>query len=168
MYESKLRHVPEQILAVIRSGSIEDLREVLQAWSWHPEAVDAKGLTLFFYAIYHSRFDLADQLLEAGASANCTDPHGWTPLFWAVYNQDERAVRYLISRGANPNVRNTDGEWPLFWAVYRDNWEIVSLLLLGGADPTWTNADGQDVFWLAKFLGYDRMLSKLKELHPLA
>ena len=165
MFESKVQHVSQQILTLIRSGTIEDLRGMLKACNWGPNDVDDKGLTLFFYVMYHDRLDLADLLLEAGASVDCRSSHEWTPLFWATHNQQEQAVRYLLSHGANPNVRTVDDEWPLFWGVYRDNWEIVSLLLLGGADIAWTDRDGHDVFQLAKMLGRDRMLSKLEGFH---
>lgn len=164
MNNNQPRPMPDQIFNAVRAGTIDDFRDAIKTWNWRPDEEDDKGFTLFFYAIFHGRFDLADFLLEAGASVDCPDREGWTPLFWAAHNQHEQVVRYLISRGANPNVRNIDGEWPLFWAVCRNDWEIVSLLLLGGANLNWTDADGHDVFWLAQALGLDDMLVRLRGL----
>ena len=97
MHESKVRHVSEQLLTLIRSGTIEELKGMLKVGNRGPNDVDDKGHTLFFYAMHHNRLDLADLLLEAGANVDCRSPHEWTPLFWATHNQHEQAVRYLLS-----------------------------------------------------------------------
>ena len=120
----------------------------------------------------NANWDLAQQLIEAGADVNQWDIYGEAPLFTAVGLRNRidggRAsidplnktngltiVSTLLERGANPNMQlffkpanvrgttNTRGATPLIRAANNGDLEVVKLLLEHGADATLYMADRQ-------------------------
>lgn len=85
-------------------------------------------------------FDIAQQLVEAGADVNLyTD--GWTMLHQEALWGRAESVKFLLEHGANPALplkgagTYADGCQPLIFAAIGGNAEIVKLLLDHGADP---------------------------------
>jgi uncharacterized protein len=123
-------------------------------------------------AVMNANWDLAKQLIEAGADVNQWDIYGMAPLFTAIGNRSRNdggrasidppnqatgldIVRLLLDRGANPNMQlffrpsnvrgstNTRGSTPLIRAANANDREVVELLLEHGADATVYMADRQ-------------------------
>jgi ankyrin repeat protein len=133
---------------------------------------DPDGVSPLLVAIMNANWDLAKQLIVAGADVNQWDIYGEAPLFTAVDLRNRidggRAsidplnktnglaiVNVLIERGANPNMQlffkpanvrgttATRGSTPLIRAANNGDLEVVKLLLEHGADATLYMADRQ-------------------------
>jgi ankyrin repeat protein len=120
----------------------------------------------------NANWDLARQLIQAGADVDRWDIYGEAPLFTAVglrsridggrasidpLNETDglTIVRMLLAHGASPNMQlffrpanvrgstNTRGSTPLIRAANNGDLEVVNLLLEHGADATVYLADRQ-------------------------
>jgi uncharacterized protein len=133
---------------------------------------DPDGVSPLLVAIMNANWDLARQLIDAGADVNQWDIYGEAPLFTAVdlraridggrasidalnKNTGLAIVKVLLERGADPNMQlffkpanirgdmNTRGATPLIRAAGNADLEVVKLLLEHGADATVSTADRQ-------------------------
>ena len=68
--------------------------------------------TALHCAAAHGNDEVAEALLDAGASHDILDVEGKTALFYAVANHYESVTRLLLARGACPNL----SDLPLHWA----------------------------------------------------
>jgi ankyrin repeat protein len=133
---------------------------------------DPDGVSPLHVAIMNANWDLAKQLVLAGADVNLWDVYGEAPLFSAIGlrtridggrnsidapNQTSGLdiVKLLLDRGADPNQQlffkpanvrgstNTRGSTPLIRAANNADTEVVKLLLERGADATLYMGDRQ-------------------------
>ncbi len=133
---------------------------------------DPDGVSPLLLAIMNANWDLAKQLVAAGADVNQWDIYGEAPLLTAVDLRNRvdggRAsidplnatrglaiVSLLLERGADPNMQllfkpahvrglnYTRGATPLSRAAFNGDLEVVKLLLAHGADATLSMADRQ-------------------------
>ncbi len=133
---------------------------------------DPGGVSPVLVAIMNANWDLARQLILAGADVNQWDIYGETPLFAVVglhsqinggrasidpLNETDgmTILRMLLENGANPNMQlffrpanvrgstNTRGSTPLIRAANNADLEVVELLLEHGADANLHMADRQ-------------------------
>jgi ankyrin repeat protein len=133
---------------------------------------DPDSVSPLLVAIMNANWDLAKQLITAGADVNQWDIYGETPLLTAIDlrtridggrasidapNQTKgiEIVTLLLERGANPDMQlffqpanargavTTRGVTPLIRAAFNADPEVVKVLLAHGADATITTADRQ-------------------------
>ncbi len=133
---------------------------------------DPDGVSPLHLAIMNANWDLAKQLIAAGADVNQWDVFGEGPLFTAIGQRtringgrasidpvnttDGLAVlSLLLDHGADPNMQlffkpanargstSTRGSTPLISAATNGDLEVVKLLLEHGADATVAMADRQ-------------------------
>ena len=133
---------------------------------------DPDGVSPLLLAIMNANWDLAKQLIEAGASVDEWDMFGEAPLFTAIGLRNQVSgghgsidppnetdgmtiIRMLLDAGANPNMQlffhpanvrgstNTRGSTPLIRAANNADIEVVKLLLKYGADARLNMADRQ-------------------------
>jgi len=133
---------------------------------------DPDGATPLLVAIMNANWDLARQLIEAGAAVNQWDVFGETPLYTAVDQRNRidggrnsidppnkntglEIVKLLLEQGADPNQQlffkppnvrgglHTRGATPLIRAAFNNDLEVMKLLLEKGADATLPTADRQ-------------------------
>jgi ankyrin repeat protein len=133
---------------------------------------DPDGVSPLLVAIMNANWDLAKQLIDAGADVNQWDIYGESPLYTAIDLRTRidggrnsidapnkttglAIVKQLLERGANPNMQltfkpanargaiATRGATPLIRAAVNADAEVVKLLLEKGADATVYTADRQ-------------------------
>ncbi|MEO6376940.1 MAG: ankyrin repeat domain-containing protein [Caulobacteraceae bacterium] len=140
-----------------------------------PDPSDVPPLSI---AMMNANWDVAKQLIDAGADVNQWDLFGQSPLHVAIAVMNRRAnnnpldsdaqnqasgrdvVKLLVERGANPNQQlfyrapGRDpgvgrGLTPFLAACANGDIEIVKLLLANGANPKLATADAQGAIVLA-------------------
>jgi uncharacterized protein len=133
---------------------------------------DPDGVSPLNVAIMNANWDLARQLVEAGADVNQWDIFGMAPVFTTVGLRNQigsarasidppnttrgmEMLELLLERGANPNMQLffrpasvngstlTRGSTPLIRAATIADTEVIQLLLKYGADATLQTADRQ-------------------------
>ena len=133
---------------------------------------DPDGVSPLLVAVMNANWDLARQLIDAGADVSQWDIFGEAPLYTAVelrnridggrnsidapnQNTGLAIVKLLLERGADPNMQlffkpanvrgavHTRGATPLIRAAHNADLEVVKLLLEHGADATLPTADRQ-------------------------
>jgi len=133
---------------------------------------DPDGASPLLVAIMNANWDLAKQLIAAGADVNQWDIFGESPLLTAVDLRNRidgghasidpqnatsglAVVKLLLERGGNPNMQlffkpanvrgavYTRGSTPLIRAAVNADLEVVKLLLEHGADATLSTGDRQ-------------------------
>ena len=133
---------------------------------------DPDGVPPLLVAILNANWDLAKQLIVAGADVNQWDMFGEAPLFTAVGIRTQAngahgsidplnetnglaIVRMLLERGANPNMQlffkpanvrgstNVRGTTPLIRAAANGDMEVMKLLMAKGADVNLQTSDRQ-------------------------
>jgi len=86
------------------------------------------------------RHELAQRLLDRGASTKLANLEGKTALSLAADNSDAETVRTLLSRGADANARDRKGVSVLMRSVHYP--DTLRVLLAGHADPDARDEDG--------------------------
>ncbi len=124
-------------------------------------------------ACKNNNYEVAEELLYAGAYTNVSNDYGCSPLYYAAVNGNADLVRLLLDCGAEPDYSqfpyenfgsSSDGSiriqlpqvgftslYPIMAAIKNDSFEIVKLLLEADADP--------EVSWREKFEGIRSPLS---------
>jgi len=96
-------------------------------------AVDAKGWSALFYAVYNDDIDMIELLFSVkNLQLNIRDTnYKWTAL---VYATDETIFNRLVSGGANVNIQSKGGFSLLGYAVDREDFEQIDRLAKAGAN----------------------------------
>lgn len=90
-----------------------------------------------FYAAWNGDHEIARELLQAGADANCPTNVRYIPLFAAVLQSDVEMVRLLLAFQADPNRQTTASKSSLLrTALLNEDHEIAELLRGAGSTAT--------------------------------
>lgn len=98
-------------------------KKALNYWS---EYGDESALMM---AINHKMFDLAEEIVKAGADVNIETDNG-SALYLACKQENENLIKLLLEKGAKPNPKNPEKS-PL--RAVTNNLELVKLLVEKGA-----------------------------------
>jgi ankyrin repeat protein len=102
---------------------------------------DEAGTPILHHAAESLHTEMAELLLESGATVSDTDANGETPLHRvadirrAPQRPTAKMATLLLDHGADPNAKNWDHVTPLHQAVRARNLAVVEVLLERGADP---------------------------------
>ena len=152
----------EPLVAAIKSGDVDAVRQLVRADPVLAEARDATGLPVVLLALFHQQRAAADALLEADPELGVLEaaatgraerlrellaadpdarhartPEGFTPLGLAAFLGGPGTVRVLLEHGADPDddADNQFGIRPVNAAAAAHDHETLRLLLEAGADP---------------------------------
>ncbi len=70
---------------------------------------DAEGTPPLVYASCFGHEDVAEALIEEGATVDIQDKNRWTPLMWAMTNRHKSIVKLLLDHGASTDVKSSAG-----------------------------------------------------------
>ncbi|CAG9327764.1 unnamed protein product [Blepharisma stoltei] len=132
--------VKDDIFRACRLGDLFLLNQTLS----HPEAninqIDPElGWTPLYHTVICGHFEVAQFLLDKGASPNIPSKIGETPLHQAADNSKFRMAKLLLEYNADPNNQQHDGDTPLHHAASKGDLKLTSLLLSYKANPNITN-----------------------------
>ena len=174
------------LLFAVREGRAPVLKSLLAAGADRNEAITPAGRRLatpaLVLAVTNAHYELASQLLEAGADPNA-GANGWTALHIisnvrkpGIGSNDPapegsgnldslEIIRRLVAKGANVNARaakgrgigltslNTEGATPFLLAARTGDAEMMRLLVKLGADPLIPTTDGSTPLMVAAGVG---------------
>jgi ankyrin repeat protein len=95
----------------------------------NPNARGGSDRSLLFTAVLREDRDIAQRLLNAGATADLADDAGVTPLMVAAMHGDLEMFRALIGHVTDVAARDSAGHSALYYAVRAQKIDIVDLLL---------------------------------------
>ena len=152
---------------VFEATAIGDVNRVRQLLDADPGLIGARshdGWTPLHMAAYFGHADVAQLLLERGASltARSANELGNTPLHSALAGRRYELVELLGRSGADVNALNARGWAPLHHAACTGNAVVVEWLLQNGAQPSPANRDGLTPGQLARERGYGDIADRLE------
>lgn len=106
------------------------------------DCVDSYKRTPLMVACEEEDHDIAEFLLDRGASTMTQDAAGNKPIHFAVKSRAQACLRRIISAEANVNTVNHMDETPLFVACRSGYHGVSRTLLRAGADADKTNKFG--------------------------
>lgn len=106
-----------------------------EPWRWRRDSSDYVEDYPFLTAVAAGQVEVAQRLLDGGASIE-TNEGGGTALLIAARQHKPELVRLLLERGASMQVRDSDRLDPLDWAVLESDARTVALLCAFGAGPS--------------------------------
>ncbi len=86
------------------------------------------GSTSLHRAVYKSRPDMVQLLLEHRANINTQDCFNRAPLHWSVVNRELDCLEVLLKFDPNINAKDKDGLSASMWACNLDQFEHFKLL----------------------------------------
>lgn len=134
-------HRPTLLHQAIRTGSLESLRDRLEAGDRADgfpalgRRSDAKNPPLYL-ALRRGLEDHARLLLEHGAEVTPRDRDKATALHHVAASGLVTLIDPVLERGAALEAQDRNGETPLLYALKNGRWEVARALLERGADPT--------------------------------
>ncbi len=100
---------------------------------------DSNNQPFLLQVIQLGYFQVVNNLLRRGVSANLTGPEGLTALMTAVRDQKPKVVTLLLDNKAEINRKNDKGETALIIAAEKLHKDFVSILLQQGANVNCTD-----------------------------
>lgn len=94
-------------------------------------------------ASYAGHVEVAQRLLEAGASVNAAGRYGRSSLHRACVRGHVDCAKLLLKYGADVRAVNKGGWGSLHYAAYACQADCVALLLEAGADPNFADRQGR-------------------------
>lgn len=130
------------VLEAARKGDIEKMRKILTPLTINCRDALGRSSTPLHLASGYNNLEVAQFLLENGASVNLQDRGGLIPLHNASSYGHLEIAALLIKHGAEVNQPDKWGYTPLHEAAQKGRTQICSLLLNNGADVCLKNYDG--------------------------
>jgi ankyrin repeat protein len=134
------------------TGSLERVRELLDAQPGLLDAFSADGFFPLGLAVFFGHREIVTELLRRGASVHSVarNKQRVTALHAAVTKRDSETARALLEKGADANARQESDYTPLHVSAARGDVESTRLLLSHGADRSAKAGDGKTPLDLAR------------------
>lgn len=98
------------ITLAIEEGDKQLIQDLLQKGSLNLDAVDEDGQPPLHVAVQEQQIEIAEMLLEAGASIEQTGYHGWRCIHIAASLGNLEVVEWCLQRGADVNTQTSTGQ----------------------------------------------------------
>jgi len=139
---------------------VKDLLSDENINTYHPD--DGKN-TLLLKALWENEADIADYLIQQGASPYGQNILGITPLFIAINKGHSDISKVLITYGANVNIKGPYGITPLLYACLQGDQEVARLLIEHGAFVDDADQSGNTPLIWASHYAHSGIIEKLLE-----
>ncbi|KAJ3102628.1 hypothetical protein HDU96_009575 [Phlyctochytrium bullatum] len=123
-------------------GSCPQIAKRLEeAFPFLLDAMDVEGRTPLIVALAAGMSDVANALLNAGASLSVRNRNGRTPLHQASASGLTDLVSRMLAKGADPSATDNNLWTPLHIACWRGHASVAQLLLERGVDVECNSGD---------------------------
>jgi ankyrin repeat protein len=144
-YGDEMARVPE----LINSGADVNAKE------------NKTGISALQLAVYYNLLEIAQLLIDRGASLDVQDKRGCTPLMYAIFRGHDDMVTLLLKAGARIDLKAADGSTAIGYAVLRGNVSIAETLLRYGTDVNVPIDTGLTPLMMAAGNGSEKMVDLL-------
>lgn len=151
----------KDIFTVARTGTVEDLKEIIKSNPSSINEVNESGFTPLILACYKSNNEVAKLLADSVTDLDVVTEMG-TALMAAVVKGNVVIGKYLLAKNVNPNLTDANGITALMYAVQFKNTELVKALLNYKADKTLLDKNGKTAFEYAVFSENEEIINLLK------
>lgn len=114
-----------------------------------------------FYASFKGYADIAEFLLQQGASTTISNDDGKCPIHIASWKGQAKVIEKLIQYGANTNLCDKKCLPPLYYAARADQLQVTSLLLQKGASVNTRTKENLSYLYIACQHGNFKMVELL-------
>lgn len=133
----------KNIFDVARSGTVEDVKDLMAINADTINAIDANGHLPLTLACYKGKEDVAVYLASHVKNIDGVSDYG-TPLMAAVYKNRPMIVEHLLTLNANANIADANGTTPLHYAIILRSESIIKLLMEADADVNFKDKRGNN------------------------
>lgn len=172
--------VQERFIEKVKAGDLSTVRELVESDNSLVNARDANGTSAVLLAVYYGQKEVADLLVETGASIDIFEAaalgdvgrlkellgahpeqalsyshDGWTPLHLAAFFGRVDAANALIAAGPDLNAlaKNSNANTPLQAAVASQKVNLARILIKAGVDVNFRTGYGWTVLHIAAHNG---------------
>ena len=148
------------LVAAIENRDVHAVRRLLQIRADLNN--DSCGVTALTESIQTGQYDVAADLIRAGADVSVPDIRHVTPLMYAAFSCRADLVSLMLDRKPNVNALNADGETALMQAALNcDDGSVVAQLLRAGADVNVRDPQGDSALTIAAWNGDEFAVKEL-------
>lgn len=144
-------------------GNVDRVRKLVESGA-DLEASTITGYTPLTFAIMQKNFEVANLLLEKGASPHGSERSPDPPVFWACRRHDH-ALLMLLQR-YKVDLDAPFSKWapatPITYAVEHGDSVLLHMLLEEGCDPDCPDGNGGTALWYAQKVKVWRITKMLK------
>jgi ankyrin repeat protein len=148
------------LMRAAATGSVDDVRKLLQGGADANEKIEDLGLTTLMVAARRGHVEIVKVLLNAGADPNAAGGIAhvgfYTPLILAMNRNNKNRLEVidaLIAGGASVNPPATHPKSPLDAAINANDIEMIKALLKRASDVNWENPNGHTALVTAITMG---------------
>lgn len=105
--------------------------------------------TILMYTIANDYTEIANNLLDLGASTNIKTVTGKTALMIAVLKNNKKIINKLLEKNADLNIQDNNGYSALMYAIKAKNLEIIKIFLENSCNLNLKDKNGLSAFELA-------------------
>lgn len=131
---SSISVLSQDLHQYVKVGAIDEVLLIAQSNPEKLNGVSSSGYTPLMLAAYYNKYEVANVLLQQGATVNKSSKYG-SALMAAVVKGNEKIVKLLISHKADVNIKDENNNTALLYAVLFNQTEIAAQLLAAGANP---------------------------------
>jgi ankyrin repeat protein len=139
----------DKLTVAIEDGQYSIVRRLLEKGDTKIDQPDENGQPPLHTAIQEERLDIAELLVEFGATIESVGYHGWHPLHVAASIGSVPLVNMCLHHGASVHARTLTKQTPLHKACSSKSVGVVRILLEAGADAEATNHRGMRAIHIA-------------------
>ncbi|BBJ31652.1 hypothetical protein RAS_07610 [Rickettsia asiatica] len=133
-------------LSIAASAENADIVKELIEKGHDVNAKDEKGNTALFYA---STKEIAQILLDKGASFEVENEYLYSPIHYAAIIGNKELFTFLLEKGVDVNTKDGNGRIPIHYVTYSKQHEITQILLQSDSEiDTVDNYGGTPFFYL--------------------
>ena len=118
-------------------------------------------VTPLYEAAYYGHLDVAELLIERGATVDAKDRHNFTPLMYASAEGNSAMVELLLQNTADLYLQNNNDETALHSAADNGHPDVVAILIGAAKDKKkYVNTQSRDIGTALHVIAYNQEINE--------